>query len=509
MPLGCKEGSHYPRFMQRYPKGLPPYIVGPPVIASTGSVPGTVAKFAATNPKGVGSPTKAKRVGGNRDMKRIRMIGLCLVAACAVSATPAFASRCPNPGCGRAAALPAGAYAEFPLPTGDRGLYITAGPDRNLWFTESDKVGRITTGGTVTEFPLPAVSLDPILASPCGARLCLGEITAGPDGNLWFTGNWFTDQGLASEIGRITPGGTITEFPLALAGEHFVYPVSIAAGPDGNLWFQGGRITPSGTITKLPTKSLGGFASGPDGNLWFTEESNKIGRITLSGTVTRFSIPKCCATGITAGPDGNLWFSYAPRPGSVFPENSIGRISPTGGVSLFPLPVDRTPGGIAAGPDGNLWFTDQGNYPSSSSITAPDSIGRITPSGVINEFTISTSRPVGMPGITAGPDAKLWFIEGSETTTHEASSKIARIDPQLVPPPSPEKCVVPRLTGKKLIQAPRLLTRANCRSGRITRHGKVLGYDGIAGSGLRRILSQSPPPHRTLGFAAKVSVRLG
>ena len=33
-------------------------------------------------------------------------------------------------------------------------------------------------------------------------------ITAGPDGNLWFTE-------AAATIGRITPAGTVTEFPLA------------------------------------------------------------------------------------------------------------------------------------------------------------------------------------------------------------------------------------------------------------------------------------------------------
>ena len=39
---------------------------------------------------------------------------------------------------------------------------LTAGPDGNLWFTESTQSGpgaiaRITTAGTITQFPLPAV----------------------------------------------------------------------------------------------------------------------------------------------------------------------------------------------------------------------------------------------------------------------------------------------------------------------------------------------------------------
>ena len=39
----------------------------------------------------------------------------------------------------------------------------------------SSKIGRISTSGTITEFPVPTSD-----SSPYG-------ITAGPDGNLWFT----------------------------------------------------------------------------------------------------------------------------------------------------------------------------------------------------------------------------------------------------------------------------------------------------------------------------------
>jgi virginiamycin B lyase len=52
----------------------------------------------------------------------------------------------------------------------------------------------------------------------------------------------------ANRIGRITPVGAVTEFPLPTAGSA---PVGITAGPDGNLWFAEqagnriGRITPA------------------------------------------------------------------------------------------------------------------------------------------------------------------------------------------------------------------------------------------------------------------------
>ncbi len=49
-------------------------------------------------------------------------------------------------------------------------------------------------------------------------------IAAGPDGNLWFT------EPFAKAIGRVTPGGQITEFPVSSGNA----PDEIAAGPDGN-----------------------------------------------------------------------------------------------------------------------------------------------------------------------------------------------------------------------------------------------------------------------------------
>ena len=54
------------------------------------------------------------------------------------------------------------------------------------------------------------------------------------------------------------------------------------------------EITPSGTVTEFSTGITPGsvpksIAAGPDGNMWFTEAfGNRIGRITPTGTVTEF-----------------------------------------------------------------------------------------------------------------------------------------------------------------------------------------------------------------------------
>jgi streptogramin lyase len=121
--------------------------------------------------------------------------------------------------------------------------------------------------------------------------------------------------GTASAVGQ-----TISEFTVPSAGG----PFRITAGPDGNVWFTEyfgpgiGRITPDGVITEFripssPARPLQ-ITTGPDGNLWFTESArsaNRIGRVTPSGSFTEFLIPTaaCNADGIATGPDGALWFT--------------------------------------------------------------------------------------------------------------------------------------------------------------------------------------------------------
>jgi len=277
---------------------------------------------------------------------------------------------------------------------------ITAGPDGNLWFTEQpDRIGRITPQGVVTEF---SAGITPGAAP--------WSITAGPDGNVWFG-----EQGRTT-VGRITRTGVITEFS---TGVHAGGILGITAGPDGNVWFTEfignviGRITPSGVVTEFNvglSASAGpwGITAGPDGNLWFTEYVNpgRIGRITPAGAITEFETgitPGGGIEAITAGPDGNLWF--ADQNNSL-----IGRITPTGTVTEFPTGGFPQVRGISAGPDGNVWFTEYNGA----------KIGRIDPTGAITEFNNGMSVNPKPRGITLGPDGNLWFTE-------EVGNRIARI----------------------------------------------------------------------------------
>jgi virginiamycin B lyase len=102
---------------------------------------------------------------------------------------------------------------------------ITTGPDGALWFVEADNtIGRITTSGSITDYPVPQRKFHEV-----------EDITAGPDGALWFTD---TDD----YIGRITTGGIVSSYrgvPTPSPGKRaYTYEQpTITAGPDGALWF--------------------------------------------------------------------------------------------------------------------------------------------------------------------------------------------------------------------------------------------------------------------------------
>jgi virginiamycin B lyase len=105
--------------------------------------------------------------------------------------------------------------------------------------------------------------------------------------------------------------------------------------------------------------ALAGIAAGPDGNIWFTgATTNRIGRITVEGTVTSFD-GTAAGVGepgaITPGADGALWFTNV--------NNRIGRIAVDGAITTYDTNSGhvRAPFGITLGPDGNVWFTSMAN----------------------------------------------------------------------------------------------------------------------------------------------------
>jgi virginiamycin B lyase len=282
----------------------------------------------------------------------------------------------------------------FPLAGGTRAVDIATGPDGNLWFTwisyrsaSGKGVGRISTGGEVSEYPLGG---EP--------QWDIGGIVAGADGNLWFA------NPSAGSIGHVSPSGQIVEFPLPDAGAR---PTGITLGPDGVPWFTEtaaariGRIDPEGKVSELglpPGSQPVDLATGPDGALWVAErESGQIARVETDGRVTHFSLPgeDWTPTSIVAGSDGGIWFGdeSAPR---------IGRIGSDGEVRVFAVPGSGGTGELVTGPDGRIW------YAQGAEIGWIDSNGGVGLPGCVR-----TGCDLPITALAIGPEGGLWFAGGT------------------------------------------------------------------------------------------------
>jgi streptogramin lyase len=107
---------------------------------------------------------------------------------------------------------------------------VTAGPDGNVWFTQSDAIGTIEPNGALVVYPLyePIGGCSPSPYTGCSRGI--GAIATGPDGALWFA----EASDSAPGIGRLTVGGELRDYPIFAARSQ---PSDVSAGPDGNLWF--------------------------------------------------------------------------------------------------------------------------------------------------------------------------------------------------------------------------------------------------------------------------------
>jgi len=194
------------------------------------------------------------------------------------------------------------------------------------------------------------------------------------------------DQQTASSVSGLTVNFPGTAATFAIATGH-------------TYWWELSSV-PAVTEFSLPTGSApGDIIQGPDANLWFSETGRgKVGRITPTGALTEFTLPiirgnQAFARRFTIGPDGNLWCTLDNSGGDV------GRITTSGVITTYPLPTHNgsAPAGITKAPDGNLWVAE--------SLTG--NLARVTTSGVITEFP--TFTPADQPlGVVAGPDGNLW-----------------------------------------------------------------------------------------------------
>jgi virginiamycin B lyase len=273
--------------------------------------------------------------------------------------------------------------AEFALPND-----MAVGPDGATWVTDSSlgRIWRIAPNGKIRSYEL---------GQQPGAIAVAG-------GSMWVA------DASGDAIHRVETDGSSERYALD-AGS---FPISIAAGPDGALWFtegrddEIGRMTLDGEITEHPLPTAGAFAgditAGPDGALYFSESgSGKVGRITTEGAVTEYDVPgdQPLPGAIVPGPDGALYVAERN-------DNVISRMTTAGEFTdEFELPREfADPVSMVKGVDGALYISE-------------------FMSGVVSRMTFdgTFTRAYRIPGgysdrVISAPDGALWVAQGSQGT---------------------------------------------------------------------------------------------
>jgi streptogramin lyase len=230
----------------------------------------------------------------------------------------------------------------FSLDPGISAEYIVVGPGDLLW---------VTTAGV----SLPAAILRVTLSggmSTFHARCATGSYNNavdGPDGNLWVGVE-------AQMVLRMTLNGDPTCFRTTGFTE------TVAAGPDGNVWFTErtgtgtliGKITPQGTVTEYPDPNVcsNSLIGAGDGFLYGGCSTGLVRIAPPDGHETLVSSVQPYSNLATSGKGDNAVLYY-----SVLPNHLKIRHLATGKVDDDDLPSGQHfPSRMAFGPDGNLWY---------------------------------------------------------------------------------------------------------------------------------------------------------
>ncbi len=295
---------------------------------------------------------------------------------------------------------------EIPLVAGSdqNPEVITAGPGVSsgtptpmLWFTEftTGRIGRLqpisvggpgpngTDGALLDEYLLPTGG-----AGPEG-------ITAGPDGNIWFT------EFNTGKVGRLIPPTSSAQGAQPVAIDEFdlganSQPVGIAAGADGNLWVALTGTSGNGSVVRMNTSGqiTGTFPTpsfqepymitpAADGNLWFTSYGGaRVGRIT-----TALDPPEFSNTAQITVPNGAPQSGPAnPYPSNINVSNLEGAVSKvtvrlTGISHTFPDDLDI----LLVGPQGQ-------NVMLASDVGSPAGTTSYPANGITLNFDESAAR---------------------------------------------------------------------------------------------------------------------
>ncbi|MHB1534556.1 MAG: virginiamycin B lyase family protein [Acidimicrobiales bacterium] len=286
---------------------------------------------------------------------------------------------------------------EYPVSPSESSLgvdprQITAGPGGNLWFTEqvADKIGRITPSGTITEFPLPTGNAGP------------ARITAGPDGNLWFT------EQNANQIAVITP-------PASLASQTITFNSTPPSPAD-----VGGSYAMSAT-------------GGGSGNavVFSIDAASSAGACTISGSTAQLTGAGTCV--IDANQAGSAGYAAA---GQV--QQSFSVIAPSTGPNIATV-VDNGPNHASTPAPGDPLTIDGAGFGQAQGagtvdlLAPPGSTTAPVTLNVVSDWT-DTSIDVTLPQALTVGNA---YLLGVSTASGQKSNTVPITLSVAITPPTP------------------------------------------------------------------------
>jgi streptogramin lyase len=279
---------------------------------------------------------------------------------------------------------PGAAHAALPavvhLPKGTEAEALAVGPEGDLWFAgvrrganAANVSGRIAGDGSIEEFPVPE----------SGSAPGIGDLTLGPDGNMWFT------EPAAGRIDFESPDGGRPG--ILVLPDPSSRPTGLAT-VENSIWTTleatGGLLvtypaTARGVESNLTGARPSAITLGAEGSLWLIDEAtSELVRKHPGGRSITFPVPNFAK-------------------GAEF----ISRVEPGGPHYIrFELPLDGGFSLISNGPRHDIWFAGEGR------------IGSITSNG--HWFATPTCAVRGCATVTAlteGPEGALWFAAGGGT----------------------------------------------------------------------------------------------
>ncbi len=314
------------------------------------------------------------------------------------------------------------------LPAGGATLGVTIAPNGAVWMAIDANAGQATPPCATYCYNESVVRISAtqgteLFSMP--ALHFLAPLMVGGDNNMWTYVQFNAPPGVYPgpsvhlQTGAVIQCGLVT---IKADDNYTMYPTAAevcgqnrsnpAVLQDGNFWVVGAesqtlanlhltKISPTGgttriaiTLPALPA-AYPAIADDKKNNIWFASSAGKIARYVTTastngpavGTVTEFSITgDRVIKALKRGQDGNVWFIEGSATSSTAQDDSIGVVTPEGVVSEYPLPGNRAVlSQLIQGSDGTVWFL---NSIDAEAGTGPVRAGRISRDGSISETVI-------------------------------------------------------------------------------------------------------------------------